>query len=68
MKPGTGNREQGTAALSRRAALSATMLAMFALGGCALLGGNRDPATIYAPLVAAAPAPAWPALDGQNSH
>jgi len=67
MKPETGNGEQRTAAFSRRAALCATMVAMLAVGGCALLGGNRDPATIYAPLVAPAPDPAWPALDWQLS-
>ena len=37
------------------------------LGGCSLLGGNREPATIYAPLVAPAPDPAWPALGWQLS-
>jgi cholesterol transport system auxiliary component len=67
MKQGTGNREQGTAAFSRRAAFWATMAAMLAMGGCALLGGSRDPATIYAPQVAPAPDPAWPALDWQLS-
>lgn len=67
MKQETGNREQGTAAFSRRAALWATMVAMLAVGGCALLGGNREPATIYAPTVVPAPDPAWPALDWQLS-
>jgi cholesterol transport system auxiliary component len=67
MKQGTGNREQGTAAFSRRAAFGATMVAMLAMGGCALLGGSHEPATIYAPQVAPAPDPAWPALDWQLS-
>jgi cholesterol transport system auxiliary component len=67
MKQGTGNREQGAAAFSRRAAFWATMVAMLAMGGCALLGGSHEPATIYAPQVAPAPDPAWPALDWQLS-
>ena len=37
------------------------------LGGCSLLGGSREPATIYAPQVAPSPDPAWPALDWQLS-
>lgn len=37
------------------------------LGGCSLLGGSREPATIYAPQVQASPDPAWPALDWQLS-
>jgi len=68
MKPRTGNGEQGTVASWRRAASSAAMiLATAALGGCALLGGGREPATIYAPLVSPSPDPAWPALDWQLS-
>ncbi|HTM70614.1 MAG TPA: ABC-type transport auxiliary lipoprotein family protein [Luteimonas sp.] len=43
------------------------MVAMLAMGGCALLGGSHEPATIYAPQVAPAPDPAWPALDWQLS-
>jgi cholesterol transport system auxiliary component len=43
------------------------MVAMLAVGGCALLGGSHEPATIYAPQVAPAPDPAWPALDWQLS-
>lgn len=46
-------------------ALAAAMAV--AVGGCALLGGSRDPATIYAPQVSATPDPAWPALDWQLS-
>lgn len=72
MKQGTGNREQGTSTWSRRAAWSAAagvamVVAMAAVGGCSLVGGSRDPATIYAPQVAPAPDPAWPALDWQLS-
>jgi cholesterol transport system auxiliary component len=67
MKQGTGNREQATAAFSRRAAFGETVVAMLAMGGCALLGGSHEPATIYAPQVAPAPDPAWPALDWQLS-
>ena len=68
MKQGTGTREQGTATSSRRAALSAAaVVAMAVAGGCSLVGGSRDPATIYAPQVVPAPDPAWPALDWQLS-
>jgi cholesterol transport system auxiliary component len=35
------------------------------LGGCSLLGGQRTPATIYAPDPRVAPDPAWPAVDWQ---
>lgn len=43
------------------------MAAGLALGACSLVGGSREPATIYAPLVTPAPDPAWPALDWQLS-
>lgn len=70
-KPGTGNGERGTRAMSRPAARAATaamaVAVAVALGGCALVGGGREPATIYAPLVQPAPDPAWPALDWQLS-
>jgi cholesterol transport system auxiliary component len=35
------------------------------LGGCSLLGGQRTPATIYAPDPRVAPDPAWPSVDWQ---
>lgn len=54
--------------MKRATILAATTAVMTtALGGCALLGGSREPATIYAPQVAAAPDPSWPALDWQLS-
>lgn len=41
-------------------------LALLALGGCSLMaGGNKDPITIYAPVVRIAADPAWPAVDWQ---
>jgi cholesterol transport system auxiliary component len=46
---------------------AAALAAAMVLGGCSLLGGSRDPATIYAPLVSPSPDPAWPALDWQLS-
>lgn len=42
-------------------------VAALALAGCSLVGGSREPATIYAPQVQPAPDPAWPALDWQLS-
>jgi cholesterol transport system auxiliary component len=54
--------------MKRASILAATTVVMMTtLGGCALLGGSREPATIYAPAVAPAPDPAWPALDWQLS-
>lgn len=54
--------------MTRATILSVASTVMLAtLGGCALLGGNREPATIYAPQVSAQPDPSWPALDWQLS-
>jgi cholesterol transport system auxiliary component len=44
--------------------LAAAALAM-ALGGCSLLGGSKEPATIYAPMPRVQADPAWPRLDAQ---
>jgi cholesterol transport system auxiliary component len=41
------------------------LIALPLLGGCSLLGGQRTPATIYAPDPRVAPDPAWPAVDWQ---
>ena len=38
-----------------------------AAGGCSLLGGSKEPATIYAPMPATQADPAWPSLDAQLS-
>ena len=46
---------------------AATVVMTMAVGGCSLVGGSREPATIYAPQVSPAPDPAWPALDWQLS-
>ena len=47
----------------RAPALAATMLV---LAGCSALGSKqRDPVTIYAPLVQVAPDPSWPKVDWQ---
>ena len=62
-KPGTGNRERGTG--PARAAWS--LLAVMVLGGCSILGGSREPVTIYAPDPRVAPDPAWPQADWQLS-
>jgi cholesterol transport system auxiliary component len=53
--------------LTIRSIAPALAVVFAALGGCSLLGGSREPATIYAPEVQPAPDPAWPALDWQLS-
>jgi cholesterol transport system auxiliary component len=41
-------------------------VALLALAGCSILGGKqRDPVTIYAPLVQVTPDPAWPTVGWQ---
>ncbi|HBK45084.1 MAG TPA: ABC transporter [Xanthomonadaceae bacterium] len=40
-------------------------LSFAALGGCSLIGGDKDPVTIYAPEVRVAPDPSWPQVDWQ---
>jgi cholesterol transport system auxiliary component len=47
--------------------VATTIALALSLGACSLLGGSREPATIYAPLAIPAPDPAWPALDWQLS-
>ena len=65
MKPADMKRAGMTRANFHAAA--AAVAAAMLLGGCSLLGGSRDPATIYAPQVQPSPDPAWPALDWQLS-
>lgn len=49
-----------------RSALSTSVLALVLLGtGCSLLGGRKDPATIYAPQPVVQADPSWPAVDWQ---
>ena len=38
-----------------------------ALGGCSLVGGSKEPSTIYAPMPSLQSDPAWPSLDAQLS-
>ena len=54
-----GNRESGIAR-STGAARLALLVAGALLAGCSILGGSREPATIYAPDPRVAPDPAWP--------
>lgn len=61
--PGTGNRERGAALRSWLAAAGVVV----ALGGCSIMGGSREPVTIYAPDPRVAPDPAWPQADWQLS-
>lgn len=71
MQPGIENRESkvGTARRLRGLARLAVMaLLVIALGGCALLGGGeRAPATLYAPDPRMPADPAWPSVDWQLS-
>ncbi len=60
-KTGMGNGERGMAGVSR---LVAALLAV-ALAGCSLVGGSKEPSTIYAPMPRVQADPAWPALDAQ---
>ena len=46
--------------------VAASLLAMMA-GGCSLLGGKKEPATIYAPVPQLATDPAWPSVGWQLS-
>lgn len=43
------------------------LAALLLLGGCSILGGSREPVTIYAPEPRVAPDPAWPQADWQLS-
>ena len=65
-RAGTGNRERGTvgAALASRRAWAVAVAALL-LGGCALLGGEKEPVAIYAPIPDVVADPAWPAVDWQ---
>lgn len=65
MNPAMGNRKQGPDALRLRPV--ALMIALLSLGGCSLLMGNNDAATIYAPVARVQPDPAWPAVSWQLS-
>src|SRR5690606_8476100 len=63
---GTGNGERGTvgAALAPRPTLAAVLASML-LAGCALVGGEKEPVSIYAPVVQVAADPAWPVAQWQ---
>lgn len=52
------------AALAPRPALAA-ILASLLLAGCALVGGEKEPVAIYAPVVQVAADPAWPSVPWQ---
>ncbi len=71
MSTGIGNRESGTGMhglRGRRALRSACFLLFALLTGCSLLiGGSREPATIYAPDPRVPADPAWPQVDWQLS-
>jgi cholesterol transport system auxiliary component len=43
------------------------LAALLLLGGCSILGGTREPLTIYAPEPRVTPDPAWPQADWQLS-
>jgi len=46
---------------------AAALLPVALLAGCSILGGSREPATIYAPEPQVAADPAWPHVDWQLS-
>jgi cholesterol transport system auxiliary component len=45
--------------------IAAACAAALALAGCSILGGSKEPPTIYAPEAQAAADPAWPRVDWQ---
>lgn len=63
MKTGIGNRESGMARACRHVAMLAVVAAV--ASGCSLLGGRKDPPTIYAPQPALQADAAWPRVDWQ---
>ena len=60
-------RKAGEARGIRRAGRLAAASLLLALAGCSLVGGSKEPATIYAPLPQLHADPAWPVLDAQLS-
>ena len=50
------------AATRRLATTVATTAAVLLLAGCSILGGSKEPSTIYAPDPRVAPDPAWPSV------
>lgn len=60
-KAGMGNWELG---MGGARLLVAALLAVV-VGGCSIVGGSKEPSTIYAPLPRVQADPAWPALDAQ---
>lgn len=60
-RAGTGNRERGTVALR---ALGVA-LACVVVSGCALVGGEKQPVTVFAPVPAVTTDASWPAVDWQ---
>ena len=51
--------------LRQLAALLAAILTAIAVGGCSILGGDKEPVTVYAPVPQVAPDPAWPSVGWQ---
>lgn len=64
MTPAIGNRESGTG-VRRGGAIVIAVACALALPGCALLGGSKDTATLYAPQPAVQADAAWPQVDWQ---
>ena len=61
-KAGMGNRESGMAGLR---GLGVALACVWVVAGCALVGGEKEPVAVYAPVPAVAADPAWPAVDWQ---
>src|SRR5690349_11316297 len=65
-KAGTGNGERGTAAAASAARRGwAVALATLLLGGCALVGGEKEPVKVFAPVPSVEADASWPAADWQ---
>jgi cholesterol transport system auxiliary component len=60
---GTGNRESGMAKTTWRRL--ATMVVPVLLAGCSIVGGSKEPATVYAPDPRVSPDASWPRVTWQ---
>ena len=65
VRKGDGRRETGDGSATRWLVAAAALA--LALGGCSIVGGEKVPVTIYAPMPGMQADPGWPALDAQLS-
>jgi cholesterol transport system auxiliary component len=66
-RPDSVRRAAGWRARARRLRPAVVTAAMLLASGCSLLGGSREPSTIYAPDPRAEATAAWPSVDWQLS-